>query len=130
MTSMPPPNGVLPILQRIKETYLLWFSYYQILPKTHRFSLGQRVDNLFVKIIEIIAEASFSTREEKLPYLRLGIKKLDTLKILLMVLWESGSLDNKKYIILSEKVSEVGKMLGGWKGQLIKQNSPAKAGEK
>jgi len=28
------------------------------------------------------------------------------------------------------KLDEAGKMLGGWNGQLAKQNSPAKAGEK
>ena len=63
-------------------------------------------------------------REEKLPYVRLAIRKLDTLKILLMILWETKSLDTKKYIALSGKINEVGKMLGGWNGQLTKQNSP------
>ena len=55
--------------------------------------------------------------------MRLAIRKVDTLKILLMVLWETKSLDTKKYIALSEKVEEIGKMLGGWNGQLAKQNS-------
>lgn len=47
-----------------------------------------------------------------------------------MILWESKSLDNKKYIALSVKIDEIGRMLGGWNGQLTKQNSPAIAGEK
>lgn len=47
-----------------------------------------------------------------------------------MILWETKSIDNKKYIALSEKINGIGKMLGGWNGQLIKQNSPAKAEEK
>lgn len=38
-----------------------------------------------------------------------------------MILWETKSLDNKKYIALSLKIDEVGKMLGGWNGQLVKQ---------
>ena len=74
--------------------------------------------------------ASFLKREEKLPYVRMAIRKIDTLKILLMILWETKSLDNKKYIVLSVQVDEIGKMFGGWNGQLLKQNSPAKAGEK
>ena len=60
--------------------------------------------------------------------MRLAIRKVDTLKILLMVLWETKSLDTKKYAALSEKVEEIGKMLGGWNGQLVKQNSPGLAG--
>lgn len=63
---------------------------------------------------------------EKHPYVRLAIKKTDTLRVLLLVLWETKSLDDKKYIALSVKLDEVGKMLGGWNGQLTKQNSPAK----
>ena len=39
------------------------------------------------------------------------------------------SVDNKKYIAISAPFDEVGKMLGGWYGQLSKQNSPIK-GEK
>jgi len=107
---------LLPLLQKVKSTYLLWYEYYQILPKTHRHSLGIRVDTLFVEIIEALATASFLAREEKLPYVRLAIRKVDTLKVFLMILWETKSLDNRKYIALSVKIDEIGKMLGGWHG--------------
>jgi len=92
--------------------------------------LGQKIDTFFVETIEAIATASFLTREEKLPYVRLSIRKVDTLKIFLMILWETKSIDNKKYIALSLKIDEIGKMLGGWQGQILKQNSPEKQGEK
>jgi hypothetical protein len=123
-SSTPPPNTLLPLLQKVKGTYLVWYEYYQILAKTHRHSLGQRVDSLFVEIIEALVTAVFLVREEKLPFVRIAIRKLDTLKILLMILWETKSLDTKKYIALSGKINEIGKMLGGWNGQLTKQNSP------
>ena len=88
------------------------------------------MDTLFIEVIEAISIASFLSRAEKLPYVKLAIRKVDTLKIMLMVLWETKSLDDKKYIALSLKIEEIGRMLGGWNGQLTKQNSPAKAGEK
>lgn len=119
-------SRLLPVLQRVKSAYLLWFGYYQTIPKTHRYTLGQRIDTLFIETIEAIATASFLGRTEKLPYVRRAIQKTDTLKILLMILWETKSLDNKKYIALSIKIDEIGKMLGGWNGQLSKQNSPHK----
>jgi hypothetical protein len=125
----PPP--LIPLLHKTKELYLLWYSYYKILPKEHRYSLGKRVDIILIEIIEAIAIASFLSREEKLPYVRLAIRKTDTLKIFLMILWETKSLDNSKYIQLSEKVSEIGRMLGGWNGNLsAKQNSSNKKEEK
>ena len=39
---------------------------------------------------------------------------MDLLKFFLQVAWEIESLDNKKYISLSEKMGDAGKMLGGW----------------
>lgn len=123
-TIVPPPSTLLPVLQKGKSLYLVWYEYYHTLPKTHRHSLGIKIDTLFIEIIEAIAIATYLTRTEKQPYVRIAIRKVDTLKILLMVLWETKSLTDKKYLALSAKVEEVGKMLGGWSGQLAKQNSP------
>ena len=109
-------------MEKVKSAYLLWYEYYQIIPKTHRHTLGQRVDSLFVEAIESMVTASFLKPEEKLPYVRLTIRKIDTLKVMLMILWETGSLQNPHYISLSVKMDEIGKMLGGWSGQLQKQN--------
>jgi len=109
----------------------MWITFYETLPKIHKYTLGQKIDTLFIEVIEAISIATFLSRKEKLPWVRLAIRKTDTLKILLMVLWEAKSIDNKKYVALSVKVEEIGKMLGGWSGQLAKQNSPViKAREK
>jgi len=117
------------VVQKVKSAYRLWYGYYQTLPKTARYSLGQKIDCLLVEIIEAVATASFLVRQEKLPYVRRAIQKLDAMKILLMVLWEIKSLDNKKYAALSKLLDEIGKMLGGWNGQLTKQNSPKQGRE-
>jgi hypothetical protein len=74
--------------------------------------------------MEAISVASFLQKEEKLPWVKVAIRKIDTAKLLLMVLWETKSLDEKKYILLSIQLEEIGKMLGGWNGQISKQNSP------
>jgi hypothetical protein len=111
---------LIPLLAKIKELYLEWYNYQKTLPKEHRFSLGQKIDILLTEIIEAISAASFLIPIEKLPYVRLAIRKTDALKIFVILLWETKSLDNKKYISLSEKLNEIGKMLGGWNGQLTK----------
>lgn len=122
----PARRTILPVLQKIKDAYLLWHEYYKEIPKHHRHSFGTRTDILFVEIIEAVAGATFLSPGEKLPYVRLAIKKLDTVTIFLLMLWETNSLDDKKYIALSVKLTEIGNNLGGWNGQLTKQNSPQK----
>ncbi|OHA26980.1 MAG: hypothetical protein A3C06_04400 [Candidatus Taylorbacteria bacterium RIFCSPHIGHO2_02_FULL_46_13] len=114
------------MLEKLKGAYLLWHQYHELLPKTQKYSLGNRIDTLFIESIEAISTAAFLQKSEKIPWVRLAIRKTDTTKILLLILWETKSLDSKKYIALSEKINEVGKQLGGWSGQLIKQNSPDK----
>lgn len=120
----------MPVLEKAKNAYLLWYQYYSIIPKTHRYSLGEKIDKIFVDIIEAVITASFLSIEEKEPFVRFAIRKLDTMKIFLMMLWETKSLDNKKYIALSEKLNDIGRNLGGWHGQIIKQNSLRKMREK
>jgi len=104
---------------------VLWYGYYQTIPKAHRHTLGSRIDTLCIEAIEAIASATFLSKTEKQPWVRLAIRKLDTLKVLLLVLWETKSIDTKKYAALSLPLEEVGRMLGGWNGQLTKQNTPA-----
>lgn len=119
------------MLERLKSAYVLWYGYYQTLPKPHRHTLGGKADALFIETIEAIASATFLSKNEKQPWVRLAIRKLDTLKILLLILWETKSLDTKKYVALSAPLEEVGRMLGGWNGQLTRQNSaPLARGEK
>ena len=120
----------MPVLERTKSAYLDWTTCHARLPKLHRYSLGAHIDKLFIEIIEAIAQAAFLAREEKLPWVRHAIRKLDALKVLFMVLWETKSLDTKKYAALSERLDVVGKMLGGWSGQLAKLNPTKRWGEK
>ena len=102
------------------------------MPKTHRYTLGKKIDESLLSVLESISVAAFLKPQEKEPYIKFAIKKNDLLKIFLMLLWETKSLDNKKYITLSEKIDEIGRNLGGWLGKMkSKQNSPSETqGEK
>lgn len=109
-------------MPKLKGAYLVWFEQYKKIPKLHRHTLGARVDAILIECIEMINAAAFLPRPEKLPYIKIAMRKVDTLKVLLLVLWEIKSLDNKKYITVSLHIEEISKMLGGWHGQLMKQN--------
>ena len=84
------------------------------LPKNFRHTLGFKIDSLFLETIEQIIKASQSDKLEKIISLKTGSIKLDMLKFFLKLCWHVKAIDNKKYIALSEKLDEIGKMLGGW----------------
>ena len=115
----------------MKGAYILWQSYLPTIPKISRYTLAETIDKYFIQTIESILVASFLEKQEKQPFVRKAIISLDTLKFLLYILWEIKALDTKKYTVLSELLAGAGKQLGGWHGQIIKQNSPdKKSGEK
>lgn len=60
------------------------------------------------------------------PIIQRAATKLDIAKFFLQIAWEIKALDNKKYLLLSEQLGEIGRMLGGWLRQLIQRNEPAK----
>ena len=88
--------------------------------KDEKYTLGEKIDNLFIETLEFIFIAAYLGREQKLPYLQKAATKLDLVKFFLQIIWEIKALDNKQYIVLSEPLEKIGMMLGGW----IKQLTP------
>jgi len=92
----------------------LWHEFLPYFPKNSRYTLGTKIDSLLLDSIELIIGGSYSDKIEKLISLKRASLKIDLLKFFLQVAWEIKSLDNKNYILLSEKIGGAGKMLGGW----------------
>lgn len=113
-----PPRFNLPIIQHLIATYKVWHEFLPHVPKDARYTLGEKVDALFIETIELIFTATYLSKEQKLPYLQKSAVKLDLTKFFLQIFWEIKALDNKKYIILSEPLEKIGRMLGGWIRQI------------
>lgn len=106
-------------------SYKQWQEFLPHFPKTSRYTLGSKIDNLFVQLTELIFYACHLKNEQKLAAMEKSSAKLDLLKFFLRIAWEIKSLDNKKYIVLSEQLNEIGKMLGGWLRQLKEKLPPS-----
>lgn len=126
-----PPRVTLPILQKLIMVYRTWHEYIRHFPKDFRYSLGTKIDSLFLEVIEAIFMASILIKGQKLPHIQKASIKLDMLKFFLQVAWESKAIDNKRYITFSSQLAEIGRMLGGWQKQIIniEKGNPAKCGE-
>jgi hypothetical protein len=113
----------LSIIQKLVDSYKLWHSFLVDFPKISRYTIGEKIDSSFVEIIELSFTAINLYQDQKIPHVQKAIIKLDLLKFFLQIAWETNALDNKKFILLSEKFDEIGKMLGGWHRQLKKNDS-------
>lgn len=87
-------------------------------PKKSRYTLGNKIDQLFTDVIESTYIANYQPAHQKLLYVEQAIRRLDLLKFFIQVAWETKDIDNKKYINLSEPLGEIGRMLGSWRNNL------------
>jgi hypothetical protein len=83
-------------------------------PKSHRFTVGQRIDNLTLDAMEACITAIFrskSTKAEPLHSLNLMLEKL-------CVLWriacDRGWISQGQSLHAAGKIDEIGRMTGGW----------------
>lgn len=66
-------------------------------------------------MLELSFACVYLPPEPKIILLGKSIAKLDTLKFFTQLAWESKLIPSEKYIDLSTKLEEIGKMLGGWR---------------
>lgn len=109
--------------------YKNWYLYRDGFPKKSRYTLGDKIDNRFISVLELLQLASYQSIPEKMPTLARALAGVDTLKFLLRLAWELRALDSKKYADLSEGLQETGKQIGGWKKGLQTKTSAARATE-
>jgi hypothetical protein len=88
------------------------------MPKGARYTIGARIENKFLDLLEISYITYFSGKGEKSDKIKECILILDTLKFLISVAWEGKIISNKQFEEIALKLDEAGKMLGGWKKSL------------
>lgn len=125
--STPPPAQVPLVLTRAKETYQLWHNYLVNLRRIDRYTVGLKIDDTFLSLLEVLFRAVFAyDKFEKLSLVSQAIGKCDLLKLFLQIAWEHKIVDYKIYGILILKLDEVGRMLGGWKKSIQEKTSAQK----
>ena len=83
-----------------------------------------KIESTILELLEDIAKVSFANQNDKCDGLAKASIKLDFLKVLFRLTFELKIIDQKKYIVLEEKLQEIGRMLGGWIKSLKTLNRP------
>lgn len=102
----------IPIFTKLYEFYNQLTLAVNSFPKTKRYTLGQKLDNIALEIFELLL--SIPTSTNKTIVLQEISIKVDLLKVLLRSAKDTQSLTDKKYLELQTILQEIGKMLGGW----------------
>jgi len=111
-------------LGKFKTAYKQWHGYLVHFPKLTRHTLGARVDMIFTDCLALTLQAKYQTREQKPVTIEKLSTAFDLLKFFIQLLWEIGALEEKQFLLLSQHLIEIGKMIGGWQQSMLKKNSP------
>lgn len=97
---------------------MIWITIVPHIPKGARYTIGARIENKFLDLLELAYIAYFTEKDKKLEKISDCILTLDTLKFLISVTWEGKLISNKQCEDVALKLEEAGKMFGGWKKNL------------
>ena len=106
------------ILNRVKETYLIWISIIPHISRTARFTIAARIENKLLDLVELSYLTYFSEKNKKAIKITECILLLDTIKFLVTLAWQGKLISNKHFEEIAVKLDEVGKMFGGWKRKM------------
>lgn len=110
----------------MNEKYPLFVHWYQTLnwilstverfPKSARFSLGSRIADGALDIVEMITEAIYTRkRSHILDRINLAIEKQ---RVLFRIAHDRRIISTRQYEYISKSLNESGRMAGGWKKSL------------
>lgn len=84
-------------------------------PRSQRFVLGERVETTALDLLDLLVEAQY--RRDKLELLNRANLALLRLRHLLRLANDLHFLGVRRYEFVSERVEEIGRMIGGWARQ-------------
>jgi hypothetical protein len=103
------------VIVKEQEAHQYWLALHRNFPRVERLGIGQKIEHVFLDILELSFACVYLPPEQKILMLAKVISKMDTLKFFAQLAWESKLIPQEKYIELSGKLEEIGRMLGGWK---------------
>ncbi len=88
------------------------------IPKGARYTIGSRIENRFLDLLELSHTAYFIAKDKKDEKISKCILLVDTLKFLISIAWEGKLISNKQFEDIAVKLDEIGRMFGGWRKNL------------
>ena len=94
------------------------------LPKSSRFTFGQRLDNRTLDALELTIRAIFSSPARKRPVLEELNLLLEQLRVLWRLCNDRAWISRQQLVFIVGKIDEAGRMIGGWLRQLSSRPDP------
>ena len=121
------PEPRRPPVYTIWEEFCGWtFDRTAGIPKSQRFTFGQRIDETTLDVLLLVVRAIYS--REKVALLDEANLKLEELRTLWRLVQKRGWISLQQLDYASRTMDQAGRMLGGWRKQQAEKGSEGRAG--
>ncbi|MBL8879845.1 MAG: diversity-generating retroelement protein Avd [Phycisphaerales bacterium] len=104
----------LPVIDRTFDLIKWYSAHVAKFPRSHRYSLGQRIEAKLYDILEGLVEAEYAEGAAKTAPLTAVNFRLEILRFLTRLSHELAVLPGKSHEFASREINEIGRMVGGW----------------
>ncbi len=84
------------------------------IPKSQRFSFGQRLDGFAIDALMLVVEALFTRDAAKRQRLADFNLTLEKLRVLWRLVQDRGWISQQQLLFVNDRLDELGRMAGGW----------------
>lgn len=81
-------------------------------PRNQRYTLGERVENKLLDLLELLIQAQYS--REKAEILRKSNLEVEQLRYLFRLCYDLRLINLKTYELSSKSLVDIGSQIGGW----------------
>ena len=102
----------------VRKTYdfILWLMpHLAHFSRLHRFTLGDRMEERALEVLELLVEASYT--RQKLDLLHRANLRLEQLRYLIRLAKDMHEITIKQYALAAQALEVIGSEIGGWMKQ-------------
>jgi len=109
-------NENYPIIVKSYTLTLWYIKKIEKLPKNHRYTLGERIQNSLLELLMTLSDTIYS--KDKKALLLLANQEIERLRLLTKLIKDLSILSGDNYAFIISNLNEIGQMIGGWKKAL------------
>ncbi|NUM35754.1 MAG: diversity-generating retroelement protein Avd [Candidatus Brocadiae bacterium] len=109
---------ILPLWEAWEKFLHHFFNITEKFPKKARFTFTIRLENFSLEVLELLIEARYSKKQEKLPLLKKINLLLEKMRVFTRVCYEERFLSSKAYEKIAKELDQAGRQIGGWLKEL------------
>jgi hypothetical protein len=100
--------------------FVLWLlPKVETFPRSHRFTLGERLSAQGLDVLVILTEAAYTSSKDEL--LTQANRKINSTRLLLRLAKDLKLLSLDAYAFSAERLDEIGRMVGGWRKTTVQR---------